>query len=179
MNTNYPSFEEAMNAASLWCSAWEAEEISDEVLADRVSELLKSKNGVRGFFVISLSSDSPLMDRLPEALIFQLREAGELVVDITVKNLVMSSAMALHHKRNKSDHQKSSSQKIQRRCIEILRLLEPNTVKERLESFLQATQGEGKDVAFLARWNYDQEQKQCIVQGINSIAETTTKKEEA
>ena len=49
MRKKSPSFEEAINAASLWCTAWEQGELSDEVLADRVSELLETRNGSRGF----------------------------------------------------------------------------------------------------------------------------------
>ena len=171
MKRQKPSFEEAMNAASLWCTAWEEGELSDEVLADRVSDLLETSNGARGFFVISLSSDSPLMDRLPEALIFQLRKAGELAVDLTAKNLAMSTAMSLHHQRNKDFEQQARSKKIQHRCLDLLKVLNPYSVKERLESLLQATQGKGPDVDFLTRWNYDNEQKKEIASEINSIAE--------
>ena len=106
MSIKEPTFEQAMNATMLWCTAWEKGELSDEVLADRVSELLDSQNGVRGFLVISLASDCPLMDRLPESLVLQLRSAGEIVVDLTVRNLAMSTAMALHHQRQENFKQK-------------------------------------------------------------------------
>ncbi len=171
MKKQTPSFEEAMNAASLWCNAWDSGELSDEVLADRVFELLKTKDGARGFFAISLSSDSPLMDRIPESLIFQLRESGEAIIDITAKNLAMSSAMELHHQRNKNLELKTRSERIKQRCIELLKLLEPNSVKEKIESLLQATKGKGKDVDFLDRWKYDNDQKKAIAISINLIAE--------
>ena len=60
-----PSFEQAIEVADLWCHAWEQGELSDEVLADRVAELVASRDGARGFFVVSLPADNPLMDRLP------------------------------------------------------------------------------------------------------------------
>jgi len=171
MNKLKPSFEESIKAASIWCSAWDQGELSDEVLAERVSELLDTSNGARGFFAISLSSNSPLMDRLPEALIFQLREAGELVVDLVAKNLAMSTAMALHHQRNKNFEQQVGSQNITRRCLELLRVLEPFSVKKVLESLLEATQGKGKYDDFLNRWNYDDAQKLKIAEVINLITE--------
>ena len=43
MKKQNPSFEEAMNAAAIWCTAWENGELSDEVLADRIDELLESE----------------------------------------------------------------------------------------------------------------------------------------
>ena len=94
-----PSFAEAMEITAQWLGLWENGELSDEVLADRVGELVASRDGGRGFFVVSLAGDCPLMDRLPDPLVTQLRAAGDGVVDLTARNLAMSTAMALHHQR--------------------------------------------------------------------------------
>ncbi len=167
-----PSFEEALNVASIWCIAWEKGELSDEVLADRVSELLETKTGARGFFVISLSGDFPLMDRIPDALVFQLIKSGEIVIDLIVKNLAMSTAMTLKHKRDQNFLQKDSSERIKQRCIELLKLLQPNLVKDRIEKLLNTINGKSKDDAkFLKRWGFDTEQKKAIISSINAIAE--------
>ena len=171
MNKLTPTFQEAINVTSIWNSAWDRGELSDEVLADRVSELLETINGARGFLAISLSSNSPLMDRLPEALVFQLRDAGEVVVELVSKNLAMSTAMALHHERNNDFKQQAGSENIKRRCLELLRLLEPHSVKETLESLLKATEGEGKYADFLNRWGYDKAQKLKIAECIYSISQ--------
>ena len=69
------SFEAAMEAAALWCGTWEQGDLSDEVLADKVAQLLTSRDGARGFFVVSLPAENPLMDRLPEPLLIALRAA--------------------------------------------------------------------------------------------------------
>ena len=172
MSTRKPTFEEAMNATIHWCNAWEEGELSDEVLADRMSELLKSKTGARGFFVISLASDCPLMDRLPDALVLELRRAGDLVINLTVKNLAMSSAMAVHHKRDRNTNFKVQSERVTARCIELLRQLEPNEVKNQLEDLLDGIKGFGDSVEFLKRWNYDDEQKEAIASSIYGIAES-------
>ena len=171
MTLKTPTFEEAIHFALLWCSSWEKGELSDEVLADRVAELLESINGARGFFVVSLSSECPLMDRLPEPLIFKFREGKELVVDLTVKNLAMSSAMTIQHKRNQNQNQLTGSIRISLRCIEILRLLDPILVKERIEKLIEGTKGIGEDEDFINRWGYDSEQKSAIVENILLIAE--------
>ncbi len=171
MNIKEPTFEQAINASMLWCEAWEKAELSDEVLADRISELLASRNGARGFFVISLASDCPLMDRLPEPIVLKLREAGESVIDLTVRNLAMSTAMSLHHQRQEDINQQARSKRVTARCLDLLRLLEPNKVKRRLEKLLAGTKGEGDDVAFLERWGYDDEQKREIISSIHAVAE--------
>ncbi len=171
MEKEKPSFEEALNAASLWCNSWAKEELSDEVLADRVSELLETQNGARAFFVISLSSESVLMDRIPEALLVQLRNAGEKVVELTARNLAMSTAMCLQHKRDANYDLQARSEKIKQRCIELLRNLDPNSVKRKLELLLEALEGKGEEIKFINRWNYDTEQKLAIAESIYSIAE--------
>ena len=169
MNDQKPTFKQAMDATMLWCKSWENDEISDEVIADRVGELLKTIEGARGFFVVSLTIDCPLMDRFPDPLIFQLRSSGEIVVDLTVKNLAMSSAMVITHRENK-DPQEMQSERIKIRCIELLKLLDSNRVKKRLDVLLEATKGKGKDQKFLNKCGYNDKQISAIKDSIFEVA---------
>ena len=169
MNDQKPTFKQAMDATMVWCKSWENDEISDEVIADRIGELIQTVEGARGFFVVSLSIVCPLMDRLPEPLIFQLRSSGEIVVDLTVKNLAMSSAMLVTH-REKNNPQEMQSERIKIRCIELLKVLDSNTVKQRLDVLLEATKGNGADLKFLNRWGYDYEQIKAISESIYEVA---------
>jgi len=166
-----PSFPQAMEITAQWLGLWEHGELSDEVLADRVAELVASRDGARGFFVVALAGDSPLMDRLPDPLALALRLAGAGVVDLSVRNLAMSNAMALHHQRAGDAQQQAGSERVALRCLELLRLLEPAAVRDRLEILLAATRGEGDDVAFLDRWGYDPEQRQVIAAAVLAVAE--------
>jgi hypothetical protein len=167
-----PTFQQAMEITAQWLGLWENGELSDEVLADRVAELVASRDGGRGFFVVSLAGDCPLMDRLPEPLVLQLRAAGAGVVDLSARNLAMSTAMVLHHQRHGDAGQQAGSERVQARCTELLRQLEPEAVKRRLESLLAASRdGRGEDVAFLDRWGYDAEQRQAITAAIEAVAE--------
>ncbi len=166
-----PTFQQAMEITAQWLGLWENGELSDEVLADRVAELVASRDGARGFFVVSLAGDCPLMDRLPDPLVLQLRQAGEGVVDLSARNLAMSTAMALHHRRAGDGGQQAASERVAARCTELLRLLEPVAVKGRLEILLAATRGDGDDVAFLDRWGYDAEQRAAIATAIEAVAE--------
>ena len=169
MNEQKPTFKEAMQASMIWCKSWENDEISDEVISDRIGELIKTVEGARGFFVVSLSIDCPLMDRFPDALIFQLRSSRDIVIDLTVKNLAMSSAMEItHHKNN--DSQEIQSERIKIRCIELLKLLDSNAVKKRLDVLLEATKGNGTDLKFLDRWGYNDEQITAISDSIYEVA---------
>ncbi len=169
MNEQKPTFKEAMQASIIWCKSWENDEISDEVISDRIGDLIKTVEGARGFFVVSLSIDCPLMDRFPDALIFQLRSSGEIVVDLIVKNLAMSSAMIITHQKNK-DPQRKQSERIRIRCIELLKLLDSTKVKKRLDVLLEATKGNGTDLKFLEKWGYNDEQINAIAESIYEVA---------
>ncbi|MEO1003406.1 MAG: hypothetical protein AAFX65_09880 [Cyanobacteria bacterium J06638_7] len=167
-----PTFQQAMEITAQWLGLWENGELSDEVLADQVGQLVASRDGGRGFFVVSLAGDWPLMDRLPEPLVLQLRAAGAGVVDLTARNLAMSTAMAVHHQRSGDAHQQIGSERVRQRCTELLRQLEPQAVKERLETLLAAARDDrGEDVAFLNRWGYDAGQKQAITAAVEGVAE--------
>lgn len=167
---NQLTFQQAIDQSADWVSLWDREELSDDVLADAVGALLKEREGGRGFFVASLTADSPLMDRLPEPLVQQLRHAGEGVVDLTVRNLAMSTAMKLQHAHNQNQELFESSERVQTRCIELLRLLEPFLVKKRLEQMLSGLHNQGEDQTFFERWGYDSEQKKAIEAALISIA---------
>jgi hypothetical protein len=166
-----PTFQQAMEITAQWLQLWEHGELSDEVLADRVAELVASRDGARGFFVVSLAGDCPLMDRLPEPMVLSLRQAGAGVVDLSARNLAMSTAMVMHHQRQGDAGQQAGSERVQQRCTELLRLLDPEAVKARLETLLAATGGKGDDVAFLDRWGYDAAQRAGIAQALLAVAE--------
>jgi hypothetical protein len=190
-----PSFPQALAITGQWLELWENGELSDEVLADRVAELVVSRDGGRGFFAVSLAGDSPLLDRLPEPLVLALRAVGAPVVDLCLRNLAMSTAMALHHARSGDPQQQAGSERVASRCTELLRLLDPSQVKQRLETLWAAARaGEGssegsgngigdgqaasattssikEDQAFLQRWGYDAEQHQAIACALEAVAE--------
>lgn len=131
-------------------------------LAGQLAALLAHHDGRRGFFVVALTGDDPLLDAPPAPVLACLRGAGAAVVDLTVRNLAMSTAMHLEHRRRHDEESASGSLRVQRRCQGLLRQLDPEAVRQRLELLLEATEGQGPDVAFLERWGYDAAQRQAI-----------------
>jgi len=122
--------------------------------------------------VVALAGDSPLLDRLPEALVGQLRAAGEGVVDLTARNLAMATAMGLHHRRHGDGEQADRSDRVRERSAELLRRLDPTLVKQRLDTLLLAARdGQGSDQAFLERWGYDEDQRRAIAGSVLAVAE--------
>ena len=165
-----PSFIQSINIAKDWCKDWEDNLLSDEVLADRIKELLKTKIGIRGFFAYALSDNKcTLLDRLPSSLIFALRERGEHIVDITIRNLFMSSAQILNHKKNKNYEYAEKSNDISDRCINILKELDSKLVTNKMNKMLSEIDSMGN--SFDNKVKYTAEQKKFIKNKVNEIAQ--------
>ena len=169
INLKETSFAQAINISAQWCKEWEQEILSEEVLADRVAELIKTKNGLRGFFAYALSDqDCYLLDKLPFSLIFKLQEIGISVVEIVVKNLIMSSAQIVVHDREKNFEYKSKSENISERCKGILRLLETKLVTKTINQIMGNLDNLGN--SFDNAKKYDDRQKNFIKSQIFDIA---------
>ncbi len=169
INLKETSFTQAINISAHWCKEWEEELLSEEVLADRVAELIKTKNGIRGFFAYALSDqDCHLLDNLPSSIVFKLQEGGNDVVEIVVKNLIMSSAQIVIHDRGKNYEYKSNSENISERCKNILRTLETKLVTNAINQIIKNLDNLGN--SFDNSKKYDEQQKEFIKFQIYDVA---------
>ena len=170
INLKETSFAQAINISAQWCKEWGEELLSEEVLADRIAELIKTKNGLRGFFAYALSDqDCYLLDKLPFSLVFKLQEVGISVVEIVVKNLIMSSAQIVVHDRDNNLEYKSNSENISERCKGILRLLDTKLVTETIKQTMSNLDNVGNSLDNSKR--YDDKQKEFIKNQIFDIAQ--------
>ena len=170
INLKKTSFTQAINISAQWCKEWGEDLLSEEVLADRVSELIKTKNGLRGFFAYSLSDqDCYLLDKLPFSLVFKLQEAGDDVVEIVVRNLIMSSAQIVLHDRENNLEYKSNSENISERCKNILRVLETKSVTKNINEIMNNLDNLGN--SFDNSKKYDNKQKEFIKHQIFDVAQ--------
>ena len=170
INLKETSFTQAINISAQWCKEWEEELLSEEVLADRVAELIKTKDGMRGFFAYTLSDqDCYLLDKLPYSVVYKLQERGSDVVEIVVKNLIMSSAQIVVHDRENNLEYKDNSENISERCKCILRLLETKTVTKTLSQIIKDLDNLGN--SFDNSKKYDDKQKEFIKSQIFDIAQ--------
>ena len=170
INLKEASFIQAINISAQWCKEWEEDLLSEEVLADRIAELIKTKNGLRGFFAYALSDkDCFLLDKLPFSLIYKLNEGGKTVVEIVVKNLIMSSAQIIIHRRENNDEYEITSENISERCKAILRLLETQLVTKTVNQILKDLDTLGNSLNNSTK--YDIEQKNFIKKQFFDIAQ--------
>ena len=169
INSKNPSFIQSINIAKDWCKEWDDDLVSDEVLADRIKELLNTKTGTRGFFAYALSDSScPLLDKLPSSLIFTLRERGEHIVEITIKNLFMSSAQVINHQKDRNNDYAERSNHISDRCINLLKVLDTKLVTEKVNKMIEEIDNMGN--SFSSEVKYSEEQKDFIRDKVNEIA---------
>ncbi len=169
INLKEASFTQAINISAQWCKEWGEDLLSEEVLADRIAELIKTKKGIRGFFAYALSDkDCLLLDKLPFSLIFKFNEEGDAVVEIVVKNLIMSSGQIIIHQRNNNHEYEVASRNISNRCKAILRLLETKLVTKKINQALKDLDNMGN--SFDNSIKYDSEQKDYIKKQILDIA---------
>ena len=170
INLKEASFTQAINISAKWCKEWGEDLLSEEVLADRIAELIKTKKGLRGFFAYALSDkDCLLLDKLPFSLIFKLNEGGDAVVEIVVKNLIMSSAQIIIHQRDNNKEYEIASEIISDRCKAILRLLETKLVTKNINQVIKDLDNMGN--SFDNSIKYDSEQKEFIKKQILDIAQ--------
>ena len=170
INLKEASFMQAINISTQWCNEWGEDLLSEEVLADRIAELTKTRNGLRGFFAYALSDkDCFLLDKLPFSLIYKLIEGGDAVTDIVVKNLIMSSAQIIIHRRDNNHEYQITSENISERCKAILKLLETNSVTKSVNQILKDLDNMGN--SFDNSIKYDSEQKEFIKKQILDIAQ--------
>ena len=165
-----PSFIQSINIAKDWCKEWEDEFLSDEVLADRIKELIKTRNGIRGFFAYTLSdSNCTLLDKLPSSIIYIFREIGESVVEITIKNLFMSSAQIVSHQKDKNFKYAAMSENISERCINLLKELDTHLVTNQVNVMLTKLDQMGN--SFDPKIKFNETQKIYIRNKIKEIAQ--------
>ena len=170
INNQEPSFIQSINIANDWCKDWDDDLLSDEVLADRIKELIKTKNGMRGFFAYALSdSKCALLDKLPSSLIFILQDRGDHIVEITVKNLFMSSAQIINHQKDKNYEYAERSNNISERCINLLKALDTKLVTKKINKMLSEIDTMGN--SFDKEVKYSEEQKSFIREKVNAIAQ--------
>lgn len=164
------TFEEAIALTKSILDKMQAGELSPDAIAAAISELVKTENGARGFFVNYLTSESTIADNPSQEVVQALQSNPDTVSELLVKNLAMSAGMAITHRRNDNHQMAQGSDRVRSRTARIIELVKLPQVYQLAQSLLEsAITGEGKYKAFLAKWGYDAEQRQVISQELQQI----------
>jgi len=153
------TFEEAIAQAGEFLGQGEA------VWRAELPGFWQTELGPRAFWVSLLTGDSPWADDPPPALVDLVAAGPAILSELLVKNLAMSTAMALTHERQGSTDGAAGSQQVQRRSLRWLAALREPKLQARLAQLQAAALGEtNADTDFLRKWGYDDEQRAAIAQ---------------
>ncbi|MDJ0661373.1 MAG: hypothetical protein QNJ42_18065 [Crocosphaera sp.] len=168
--SNNLSFEDALQLTGTFLEAMVKKDLKDYEIEEIITTLVSSENGARGFFVIYLTSDLSLADNPSEGVINALKTSPEIVSELLVKNLAMSSAMAVTHRRNNDEEKAKSSEQVCQRTSKLIKQTNLELIKQKLEELEKTIINNGGNYqAFLEKWGYDQQQKQTIKSNIENL----------
>jgi len=183
-STKSLSFEDALQAAPALCEALQAGEPPDGLQA-----LVSTSSGARGFFVHYLTGDEWTCaddDEVPPALAASLAAAPAATIEIMLMNVVMAEATAMAHRRAGREEEAQSSARTGARAAVLVAALWPRlpALQTSFAALSTAVQSEflveappapeavDEWVAFLARWQYDDEQLTAIANALAGVEMT-------
>lgn len=167
---NQISFEDAIAETQALLEKMASKSISDSEIQIAITNLVQTQNGARGFFVTYLTDERPFIDSPSTGIIVALRSSPNIVGELLVKNLVMSSASALAHRRNQDEAMVKGSEQVRDRTSSLIKTVKLPIVSEKLQEMEKSlSTGEGEYEAFLERWGYDAEQKKVMKSAILKV----------
>lgn len=160
------TFEQAIGLSQSLLAQME-QGLSEPEIERAIATLVSSENGARGFFVTFLSGGGALADQPNAAVIQALQSSPDIVSELLIKNLAMSTAMAITHRRKQNEAMAVGSDQVRQRTTQLLKLTQLAPVSNKARALVEsATSGIGRYQLFLERWSYDDEQKAAIVQSL-------------
>jgi hypothetical protein len=164
------TFEQAIALSQALVDQMAEGAIADDLLEPAIAQLVASENGARGFFVTYLSDERPIAEPPTAAVISGLKTAPAIVAPLMVKNLAMSTAMAIAHRRNQDEALAQGSDRVKARSADILQAIQSNETNAQIHALITSIDTQAGDYApFLKRWGYDSEQQQAIRQALESL----------
>jgi hypothetical protein len=103
-------------------------------------------------------------------LISAIADAGEIANSVLARNLVMSAATALVHQRKGDSENAAGSEQVTKRTQTLIRKTNSDSMKKVIADMRATLAGESQEFsAFLARVNYDEEQREVAIKAIDAI----------
>ncbi len=134
----------------------------DDLWNTAVQSLIATPNGARAFFAVFLTGDYPMPAGLPRVI----RSNPQSIATLLIKNLVMSSTMAIAHHQNGNEDLAASSRHTRDRTAHLIQQLNLPELYNSLTD-LQTTLTQPNSLPndwhqFLDRQGYDDDQRTAI-----------------
>ena len=134
-------------------------------ITQKLTELVSTENGARGFFVTYLTSDLSYTEYPSLEVITALKTSPIFVNELLVKNLAMSTAMVIYHRSQGDKENAQGSEKVQEKTGQLIKQLLSPALGEKLQQLATSLNtGQGEYQAFLELWGYDNCQRQAIAE---------------
>lgn len=134
-------------------------------ITQKLTELVSTENGARGFFVTYLTSDLSYTEYPSLEVITALKTSPIFVNELLVKNLAMSTAMVIYHRKQGDEENARGSERVQEKTGQLIKQLLSPELGEKLQQLATSLNREqGEYQAFLERWGYDDCQRQAIAE---------------
>ena len=144
--------------------------LSEAKIEKLITDLVKTKDSARGFFVSYLTDSRLLADNPLPSIIKALESAPEIVSELLVKNLAMSSAMVVYHRGNQDEKTASESERVRGRTTKLIRSVNIRSLQGNIQELYQSIiTGQGNYKSFLERFGYDSDQLKAIQQAIEPL----------
>lgn len=158
-----PTFAEALQVSQALLEQMAMNSLTTAEIQAAIASLVATEDGARGFFVVYLSDEREIADSPTVEVLEALRTAPQIVSPLLIKNLAMSTGMAISHRRNQNQDQAKGSDRVQRRTTELIQQLQIGALKEHAIALINTIRNNsGPYEDFLKRWNYDAEQQKAI-----------------
>ncbi|MGJ3254084.1 MAG: hypothetical protein ACFE0J_23570 [Elainellaceae cyanobacterium] len=159
------TFEQAIALTQTLMQQMDAGTLSDAQIQEAIASLVHTQNGARGFFVTYLTDDRSFADQPSNGVVQGLQSSPDTVAELLVKNVAMSTAMAIAHRRNNNDDMAQGSDRVRSRTVHLIETLKIPHLSELAQQLHEsAATGTGEYQAFLDKWGYDAEQRAKIAE---------------
>ena len=139
--------------------------LDTDTITQKLTELVSTENGARGFFVTYLTSDLSYSEYPSLEVITALKTSPIFVNELLVKNLAMSTAMVIYHRSQGDEENAKGSEKVQEKTSQLIKQLLSPALGEKLQQLATSLNtGQGEYQAFLELWGYDNCQRQAIAE---------------
>lgn len=164
------TFEAAMTFTQSLLDQLEQSSLKVSEFESAAAKLLTTHPGARGFFVAYLTDSRALVDTLIPVVVSALQTTPEIAPELLIKNLAMSTAMEITHRRSNDLDLAAQSAQVQRRTAALIEQLGFDYVEAEAKGLWQGvTANAGAYTSFLKRWGYDAEQQSAIAQRLKFV----------
>lgn len=163
------AFQQSIETSAELLAELDAGTVDNDEAAEKIADLLAELATARGFFVSLLTGDWRFDGAIPECIIAAIRANPEHAFNLLAKNLVMSSATMVSHRKAGDEELEKGSQRVINRTTAIITALNEPDLHQELKDLLTAVEDKLKHqsttggnaatyAAFLERWSYNDEQ---------------------